>query len=247
MNVLTSQTLAQIVTNNHRSASVFEKFDLDFCCKGKRSLQQACAEQNISTDELLTELENVSQNQETEILYDQLTLSQLVDHIVSTHHNYVKKESPQIAAYLHKVASKHGTRHPELNKIFELFTIVKEEMEQHMRKEELILFPRIKELEEYASEQDKPTKLSLAYLQSPIYMMELEHEQAGSIMNTIRTLTNNYTPPQDACTTYKLSFASLQEFEEDLHQHVHLENNILFPKAIALFESYHNFAANAKN
>jgi len=244
MNELTSQTLAQIVTNNHRSASVFEKYNLDFCCKGKRSLQQACEEQNISIEELVPELENVSNSRDTTFPYDKLSLAQLADHIVATHHSYVKKESPQIAAYLQKVAFKHGNRHPELNKIFELFTIVKEEMEQHMRKEELVLFPRIKELENYSKNPNHQFKLELAYLQSPIYMMEMEHERAGSIMSEIRKLTNNYVPPQDACTTYKLSFAALQEFEEDLHHHVHLENNLLFPRAITLFKSYNHLAVN---
>lgn len=246
MNELTSQTLAEIVTNNHRSAPVFEKFQLDFCCKGRRSLQQACTEQNVSLDELLAELENVSKNRDADPWYDQLSLAELADHIVSTHHEYVKKESPQIAAYLHQVASKHNNRHPEVNKIVELFTVVKEEMEQHMRKEELILFPRIKELETYAALPGKPIRLTLAYLQSPIYMMETEHEQAGSIMNAIRMITNNYTPPPDVCTTYKLSFASLHEFEKNLHQHVHLENNLLFPRAIALFKSYNNMRTNRR-
>jgi len=232
MKTSTSQTLAEIVTNNHRSAAVLEKYHLDFCCKGKRSLQQACKEQNISVEDLLNELENISVNRETAYPFDKLSLSQLVDHIVSTHHEYVKTESPQIAAYLQKVASKHGDRHPELFKIFELFTILKEEMEQHMRKEELILFPRIKELEQYETTNEGFAKPDLAYLQAPVQVMENEHEEAGTITEELRKLTSNYTAPLDACTTYKLAFAALSAFAQDLHQHVHLENNILFPKAI---------------
>jgi regulator of cell morphogenesis and NO signaling len=244
MNELTSQTLAQIVTDNHRSAAVFEKYHLDFCCKGRRSLQQACAEQNVSVDQLLNELENISLNRDIVFPFDKLSLSQLADYIVLTHHAYVKNESPQIAAYLQKVASKHGGRHAELFKIFELFTVVKEEMEQHMHKEELVLFPRIKELERLSQSGDGPFTLNLSYLQSPIYMMEMEHEQAGTIMAEIRKLTNNYAPPLDACTTYRLSFAALKAFEQDLHHHVHLENNILFPKALELFKTLAQTLAN---
>lgn len=236
MNQLLSQTLAQIVTADHRTASVFQKYHLDFCCKGKRSLQTACEEQHISADELLNELSTAAEsNYMPTFPFDKLPLFDLTDYILSAHHAYVKKEAPQISAYLQKVASKHGQRHPELLKIFELFTIVKEEMETHMQKEELVLFPRINELEKTQFTGD------IAYVQKPVDMMEQEHEYAGSLMAEIRQLTNNYTPPPDACTTYKLAFAALEAFEADLHQHVHLENNILFPKAIALAQTFsHN-------
>ena len=142
---------------------------------------------------------------------------------------------PQIFAYLQRVSSKHGDRHPEMYKVFEAFNAVKEEMEEHMKKEELILFPRIKSLETLITEKTE-LKLNITYLQAPINMMEEEHEQAGKLLAEIRELTNNYAPPDDACTTYRLSFAALKAFELDLHQHVHLENNILFPKAIDLFK-----------
>jgi regulator of cell morphogenesis and NO signaling len=146
----------------------------------------------------------------------------------------VKKESPQLLAYAEKVASKHGQRHPELFKIFEAVAAIKEEMGTHMHKEEAILFPRIQELENFSKHEHGDIKLSVSYLQAPITMMEQEHDHAGELLAEIRQLSENYTPPQDACTTYKLLFASLQAFEMDLHQHVHLENNLLFPKAIGL-------------
>ena len=141
---------------------------------------------------------------------------------------------PQILAYLQKAASKHGERHPEMLKVFELFAAVKEEMEQHMQKEEQVLFPRIQETEKWVNE-GKEMLINHTYLQAPVHLMEQEHEHAGALMAEINTLTDNYHPPADACTTYKLSFAALQAFEMDLHQHVHLENNILFPKALQLF------------
>lgn len=229
-------TLAQIVNSNHKTATVFEKYHLDFCCKGKRSLEQACAEQQLLLTEVTADLENVFTTTETDVEFEKMNLTQLCEYIVHTHHSFVKKEMPQIFDYLQKVASKHGERHPELNKIFEIFSAVKEEMEGHMKKEELILFPRIKELQKLTEQKTANFQLNIGYLQSPITIMEQEHDHAGTMLNEIRILSNDYTPPADACTTYRLSFAALQAFELDLHQHVHLENNILFPKAISMFK-----------
>jgi len=233
---LSSLSLAQIVNNNHQAASIFEKYHLDFCCKGKRSLEQACTEQQLSLLKVTEDLENIiTKNNNSTVDFEKMNLTQLVDYIVQTHHAYVKNEMPQIYAYLHKVSSKHGERHPELYKIFQTFSAVKEEMEGHMKKEELILFPRIKELQKLADNENANLQLNITYLQSPITVMEQEHDHAGNLLNDIRILSNDYTPPQDACTTYRLSFAALKAFELDLHQHVHLENNILFPKAIETF------------
>ena len=230
-----TKSLAQIVNDNHKAASVFEKYDLDFCCKGKRSLQEACIEKSLPVEKLLAELQAVSNSCEVPVDFRKMTLTQLADYIVSRHHAYVKTEMPQIFAYLQRVATKHGDRHPEMRKVFELFSAIKNEMEEHMDKEELILFPRIEAAEEGALEK-RTANMNVLYVKGPIQVMEAEHEQAGQLMGEIRQLTSNYTPPADACTTYRLSFAALQAFETDLHQHVHLENNILFPKAIELFQ-----------
>jgi len=237
MENLNSLSLAQIVKSNFKTASVFEKYHLDFCCKGKRSLDQACAEQQLPVNDVVADLENVfaKADSQTSLTFDQMNLAQLCDYIVNTHHTYVKNEMPQIFAYLHKVASKHGEGHPELYKIFETFAAVKEEMEGHMKKEEVILFPRIKELQRISNEENAVTQVNITYLQAPISVMEQEHDHAGAMLNEIRILSDNYTAPKDACTTYALSFAALKAFELDLHQHVHLENNILFPKAMDTF------------
>jgi regulator of cell morphogenesis and NO signaling len=237
MKELMTKSLAQIVNSNHRAATVFEKYHLDFCCKGKRSLQQACTESELPVDDILSDLEKTTQqnNDKVSINFDNLSLSQLAEYIVTTHHEYVKKEMPAIAMYLQKVTSKHGGHHPEMLKVFEIFMAVKEEMEQHMQKEEVVLFPRIKELEKQIGMGNQP-QINITYLKAPITMMEHEHDHAGSALAEIRQLTANYNPPADACTTYRLSFAALEAFELDLHQHVHLENNILFPKAMKLFE-----------
>jgi len=236
MNDLMTKSLAQIVNNNHRAAMVFEKYHLDFCCKGKRSLQEACTEKELKIEEVISELQTTEQvnSSSSDVDYNRLSLAQLSEYIVLIHHSFVKKESPAILGYLQKVASKHGDRHPEMIKVLQLFTAVKEEMEHHMQKEELVLFPRIKEVEKIVNE-GKEIIINHTYLLSPINMMEQEHDHAGSLLAEIRNLTDNFTPPVDACTTYRLIYAALEAFELDLHRHVHLENNILFPKALKLF------------
>jgi len=244
-NELPSKTLAQIVNANHQAANVFEKYELDFCCKGKRTLEQACTESELKIDEVISDLEKTGEGNSCSVVinYDKLSLSQLSEYIVMTHHSYVKKEMPAILGYLQKVASKHGERHPEMILVLELFKAVKEEMEHHMQKEELILFPRIKEIERQITE-GREILINSTYLLSPISMMEQEHDHAGSMLAEIRRLTKDYSPPEDACTTYRLSYASLKAFELDLHQHVHLENNILFPKAMQMFESTGPYSLN---
>jgi regulator of cell morphogenesis and NO signaling len=239
-NELLSKTLAQIVNENHQAASVLEKYDLDFCCKGKRSLQTACEEKNIPASLVATEIENALHQNKASEEFDKLSLTQLIDHIVSTHHSYAKKELTQIFAYLQKISTKHGDRHNELYVIFETFSSLREELEQHMMKEELILFPRIKALENFVGNNDQ----GIMNIQMPIAVMEDEHDKAGKLLSEIRNYTDNFTPPGDACTTYRLSFAALHALETDLHQHIHLENNILFPKAIDLFNIKKEMAMN---
>jgi regulator of cell morphogenesis and NO signaling len=232
INELLTKTLAQIVNENHQAASVFEKYNLDFCCKGKRSLQKACEEKELSVDGVVQELNTVLNKERSVLDFNKLSLAALADYIVVTHHDYTKRELPQIFSFLQKISSKHGHRHPEVFSILESFSSLKEEMENHMRKEELILFPRIKEME---NSEKKYNECGMN-IQAPVAVMEDEHEHAGRLLEKIRLLSNNYTPPADACTTYRLCFAALQTLETDLHQHVHLENNILFPKAINLFK-----------
>lgn len=235
MNELSTKSLAQIVNDNYRAAAVFEKYGLDFCCKGKRSLEQACTERSLPVDELLSALTAGNDSCQLPVDFNTIPLTQLADHIVATHHAFVKKEMPLILGYLQKVATKHGDRHPEMVTVFSIFSKVKQEMEEHMQKEELILFPRIKEVEDKVA--NGGVAVNVNYLQLPVGVMEAEHEQAGKWLNDIRELTNHYTAPADACTTLRLSIAALQAFEEDLHRHVHLENNILFPRAIGLVKA----------
>jgi regulator of cell morphogenesis and NO signaling len=234
MEQLISKTLSEIVNEQFQTASVFEKYHLDYCCKGKRSLQQACEEQNVPVNEIVEDLNKIYTYTTGILDFNNMTLTQLAEYIIYTHHSYVKKEMPQIISFLQKVSSKHGNRNPELHKISFLFTELTLEMISHMRKEELVLFPRIKKIEQYKSSRLPFNGELFEYIKLPIINMEAEHEDAGNKMNEIRLLTNNYTPPAGACTTYKLMYACLHAFEIDLHQHVHLENSILFPKALVL-------------
>ena len=231
MSELLDKTLSQIVTENYQAAYVFEKYGLDFCCKGKRPLKDACLEKKVNADALLNEL-NIALSTKTEGgQFNNMSLTELAEYIVRVHHNYVKQNAPQIFAYVTKVATKHGDRFPYMVEVYRLFAAVQEEMMQHMMKEEQVLFPRIKQLEFF----EKPQH-GIDYLKAPIEVMEHEHDHAGSLMQQIRKLTTNYTAPDDACTTHRLTIAALKGFEEDLHQHVHLENNILFPKAMEKFQ-----------
>ncbi|MGG9971109.1 iron-sulfur cluster repair di-iron protein [Ferruginibacter sp. SUN002] len=237
MTNISEQTLASIVTQNHQVVPILEKHHLDFCCKGKRTLAEACTEKGVSVEELINELENVAETENNNRLpFNQMTAEQLISYILIHHHFYVKQSMLTILPHLQKVATKHGDRFPYMVKVFQLFTVINEEMTLHMQKEEMVLFPRIKEIENLLNEKRK-LKISGNYISAPVNSMEQEHDHAGEILYEIRNLTSNYTPPADACTTFKVTLAELKEFEEDLHKHVHLENNILFPLAERLLEN----------
>ena len=230
MTNIAEQTLATIVTNNHFTVPVLEKYDLDFCCKGKRTLADACTEKGISLEAISEELEKSSLTPTTKMPFAQMTAEQLISYILIHHHFYVKQSMPTILGHLEKVAAKHGDRVPYMVEVLNLFKEIETEMTLHMHKEEVILFPRIKEVV-VLQNTHQHSNLTADYIAAPIEVMELEHEHAGDILYKIRELTNNYTPPAEACTTFQVSLAELKEFEEDLHRHVHLENNLLFPLA----------------
>lgn len=231
MTQIAEQTLAGIVTGNHSAVPVLEKYNLDFCCKGKRTLADACREKGLSLEMVSHELESATAAPVTNKMpFKKMSAEQLISYILIHHHFYVKQSMPAIMSHLDKVAFKHGDRFPYMVEVFNIFRNIQEEMTAHMHKEEMILFPRIKEVE--ALYHTKHTRnLNESYISAPVKVMELEHDHAGDLLYKIRELTNNYTPPADACTTFKVSLAELKEFEEDLHRHVHLENNILFPLA----------------
>jgi regulator of cell morphogenesis and NO signaling len=234
---LTEKTLAEFVTHNIRSAIIFEEAGLDFCCKGKRSLKNACEEKNIDPQKIVNELTNLSDNSNGTQNVNDWQLDFLVDYIINNHHQYVRRMIPVISLHADKVASVHGKNHPETLKIADLYLEVREELESHMMKEERILFPQIKQMVLTQKENSQFFPPPFGTIQNPIRMMENEHTSAGDALSQIRELSKNYTHPEDACNTFKALYSELKEFEEDLHKHIHLENNILFPKSIELEKS----------
>jgi len=231
---LVEKTLAEIVTDNIRSAIVFEEYGLDFCCKGNRGLKDACADKNIDVRKVVNELINLSRNGNGKENPNDWQLDFLIDYIINNHHQYVRRMIPVISLHADKVASVHGKNHPETLRIADLFLAVREELEMHMMKEERILFPQIKQMVQTQKENSQYFAPPFGSIQNPIRMMEYEHTSAGDALSQIRELSNNYTHPEDACNTFKALFSELKEFEEDLHKHIHLENNILFPKSTEL-------------
>jgi regulator of cell morphogenesis and NO signaling len=231
---LANLTLAEIVTDNIRSAIIFEEAGLDFCCKGKRSLKDACAEKNVDVQKIVNELINLSGDGNGTQNADDWQLDYLVDYILNNHHQYVRRMIPVISLHTDKVASVHGHNHPETLRIADLFLAVRDELEMHMMKEERILFPQIKQMILNQKENSQFFPPAFGTIQNPIRMMEYEHTSAGDALYQIRELSNNYSHPEDACNTFKALYSELKEFEEDLHKHIHLENNILIPKSIEL-------------
>ncbi|MCL5029793.1 MAG: iron-sulfur cluster repair di-iron protein [Bacteroidetes bacterium] len=234
-------TLSQIVTKDHRAAGVFEKYNLDFCCKGNKSLGEACKEKGLNAEEILSELQSVNiVPNENNLRFNDWELDFLVDYIINNHHQYVKDSIPVVSAHANKVASVHGKNHPETIELNKIFTVVYKDLKQHLMKEEEILFPYIKYLVKVKNNNSNPERPYFGTIANPIKLMESEHTSAGDNLFSIRKLTDNYTLPADACTTYTTYYKELKEFEEDLHKHVYLENSILFPKAIMLEEKIFN-------
>lgn len=234
MNITEERTVGQIVKDDYRTAQVFQRYKLDFCCGGNRTIEEACAKKGIDPQEVynaLSELDNAGPKEDN---YDQWSLDFLVDYIVNNHHEFTRNKLPEIGKYAKKVAGVHGDRHEELQKIYYEFTMLHTEIFNHLDKEERILFPYIKQLVEAEKKGVKPKAPEFGEAANPIAMMEDEHDEAGTSMAKIRRLSNNFTPPEDACTTYRILYQNLEGFEKDLHKHVHLENNILFPKALEL-------------
>lgn len=238
-----SETIKKIVTDDYRAASIFEKFSLDFCCKGGVTVEQACSEKNIDPAPIFAALEQLRRQPDSgSHTFADWGPEELVSYIVKVHHAYVREAVPVIVAHTRKVASVHGANHPEVVKIAQHFEEVAQELWNHMMKEERILFPYVTALVQAKKNGIRIEQPPFGTAQNPIRMMEAEHQSAGDTLYAVRALSSNYTPPEDACTTYRVSYSELQHFERDLHQHVHLENNILFPKVLELEREMFDFA-----
>ncbi len=230
MNITKDNIVGEVVAKDYRAASIFKAHKIDFCCRGNRSIADVCENSKIDPNQLIDELNRTtSSTGDQSIDFASWDMDLLADYIEKKHHRYVEKTIPELKAYLNKVARVHGDRHPELIEIDQLFSASAGELTAHMKKEELILFPYVRLM----AANNQPKQPHFGTVQNPVNMMMQEHDNEGERFRKIAALTNNYTPPADACATYKVSFALLKEFEDDLHLHIHLENNILFPKAIA--------------
>ncbi len=230
-----SDTIGEMVVKDYRKAQVFKKLGIDFCCGGKKTVEEVCRTKGLDVERVKAELDAVSgESEQNGNNFDNWNLDFLADYIVNTHHDYVRTNVPFITELASKVASVHGKQHPELVKVADIFNRLGKDLRLHLVKEETIVFPFIKGL--LLNEKTGKNSPAKAFdsIQTPTQMMELEHEQAGDDLAEIRNLTRDYTLPEDACTSYTVLFKKLQQFENDLFNHVHLENNILFPKAIAL-------------
>lgn len=234
MNTVKERTVGQIVTDDYRAAQIFRNYGLDFCCGGNLTIEEACEKKDVDPSKVHTALQGLTDENGKEDNYDQWSLDFLVDYIVNNHHQFSRKKLPEIGAYAKKVAKVHGERHPELMEIYYEFTKLHSEMINHLDKEEELLFPYIKEMVEAEKNNEAPEQPDYISAANPVSMMEDEHDNAGAAIAKIRELSNDFTPPEDACTTYRILFENLEGFEKDLHKHVHLENNILFPKALEL-------------
>jgi len=235
MTATLDMTIRDIVANDFRTAAVFQRHGIYFCCRGNRSIEDACRTIEASAEDVLREITAITATPPTmNVRFSNWDLSTLVSYIVGNHHAFVRQSMPILLTHTKKVAAVHGGDHPELVEVARLFADVAEEMTSHMMKEEQILFPYILDLEQ-ASRGTVPLPTApFGTVRKPIRMMEAEHEAAGDAMARIRALTSGYAVPDGACTTYRVCLQELEAFERDLHEHVHLENNILFPKAAEL-------------
>jgi regulator of cell morphogenesis and NO signaling len=232
MNDLRNKTIAEIVSDDISTASVFKKYQLDFCCGGGKTIAKACENKEINIEDLLDDLENVNVDKSNPNLnFKDWKLDFLIDYIVNIHHTYINENVGVINEFAQKVATVHGEHNPENIEIANLFVALSNELLAHMQKEERILFPAIKQMV-----QNDNKDFPFGSIDNPVRMMEHEHDDAGDIIKKIQQLSNNFTPPAHACNTYKALYHKLDEFANDLFQHIHLENNILFQKARDLEE-----------
>ncbi|MFZ0391928.1 MAG: iron-sulfur cluster repair di-iron protein [Calditrichia bacterium] len=228
------ETLGEIAAKDFRAAEVFKKFGLDFCCGGNKTLAAACADAGVNESEVRRNLQQSGQENNGAVnRFNEWPLDFLLDYIIHNHHSYVKQSLAEMPAFVNKVGKVHGGNHPETIEIARLFAQLANELAAHLQKEERILFPFIRKLVQIEHEENQSSG-QWTQVRNPIHAMENEHETAGAILAEIRRLSSNFTLPADACATYEMVYRFLEDFESDLHQHIHLENNLLFPKAMQL-------------
>ncbi|MFY9221613.1 MAG: iron-sulfur cluster repair di-iron protein [Blastocatellia bacterium] len=232
-----SKTLSDYASNVPGAVEIFEEFGLDYCCGGGRMLDQACAEIGLTVDEVLTKLSQAEENKKVKsefIDWSKESLTNLVNYILTTHHIYTKQEIEQLPKLLTKVIIAHEENHPELKKLAQILQTLVDDLDQHMMKEEQVLFPYITALEKSKTQSEKLPTACFGTVKNPIRVMMFEHDTAGDLLKNIRLVTSDYTIPTDVCPSFRSLYQRLQDLEQDLHKHIHLENNILFPQIIEL-------------
>jgi len=224
-------SVGQLVAERPARARAFEKLGIDYCCGGKRPLEEICREKNLDYANVVRQMDSVDTSSAgNERNWSSASVTDLCDHIEQTHHAYLKQELPRLELLTTKVAERHGDKRPALREVREIFMSLKEEMDSHMAKEEHILFPLCRKLDV----ADALPTMHCGSIGNPIEVMMREHADAGDALARIRTLTDDFTCPADACNTFRAMYDSLHQLERDMHQHVHKENSILFPKAVRL-------------
>lgn len=233
---ISNKTIGEIVANDYRTVKVFEKYGIDFCCGGKVALAAACKAKGLDLARITGELDAVkSKPVERSQNYASWELPFLTDYIINVHHAYFKENTGQIVTYAHKIVAVHGAHHPELLEIATLFDKVAVDMTAHLRKEEEVFFPAIKRADANRKAGVAVESKDIQTIRTSLKKFRHEHEEIGDAIHTIRHLAKDYAIPDDVCNTFVITYRKLKEFEDDLHKHVHLENNILFLKAEQLY------------
>ncbi|HWJ30529.1 MAG TPA: iron-sulfur cluster repair di-iron protein [Flavisolibacter sp.] len=235
-----SVTVGQMVAADLRKAEVFKKFGIEFCCGGKKSLEEACQDAGIDLETIQIALQNNEYTSPINHRFDQWDLNFLTDYIINHHHRYYYTEAPVIEELLNKVVYKHGAAHPCLTEIQQVFALLTLDLNDHFEKEETILFPIIKQLARSKNEPKSSCNIQPFSLSTAIAVMESEHEEAGILLSKIRQLTHQYNTPGGACNSFQFLYKKLKDLDEDLQFHIHLENNLLFPKALLLEKENQN-------
>ena len=239
MSAIAEKTVRELALESTSATRVFERLGIDYCCGGNKSLDEACRTANLSTDSVQQQLEAAERDSLSAGNRDwqHEPLSELIAHINTTHHKYVRDEIARLTPLLDKVAGKHSPNHPELIHTQAVFRGLAQELTSHMWKEEMVLFPHILRTEEAVIQGEPVLPPPFGTVANPVNMMEHEHEAAGEALRALRFCSNSYIVPEGACGSFQALYRGLEEFEADLHQHIHLENNILFPRALAMERS----------
>ena len=243
MTLTITKTVRDYAIETPQTIPVFEKLGIDYCCGGNRPLEDACAAANLKLDDVLQSLEAALAEpaRPTDRELRAGSLAELMSHIVKTHHGFIRAQIPEIERLMDKVYSKHAANHAELAHIRSVFHGLGQELTTHLMKEENILFPYIERMEESVVQHEPILPPPFGTVANPVRMMEHEHDDAGAAIKALRDASQGYTPPPDACTSFQALYTALENFEKDLHQHIHLENNVLFPRALQMETSYQQF------